>query len=179
MLAPRGKGEETRFETFWQTLRENAVPKKPEKDLLTGASLQRLRVLARTEAENENLTRRARTEFHRRFAAPVASLFFGLLAVPLVLIGRRSSRAAGGVVGLLVTVIYYGLMQLGDGLVQAGVVSVGVGVWLPNVTVGVLALGFLWRDKLGLLWGRNVRRLALRADAVPSLRRAARRVLAG
>ena len=88
--------------------------------------------------------RRARTELHRRFAAPAAGLVFSLLALPLACLGPRFSRASGGVLGLVLSVVYYGLTQLGDGLVQAGAVTVGLGVWLPNILVGGLAALLLW-----------------------------------
>jgi lipopolysaccharide export LptBFGC system permease protein LptF len=57
-----------------------------------------------------------------------------------------------------VIVIYYGLLQLGDGLIQASVVSVGWGVWLPNTVVGLLAVVFLWRDNLSLRGGAAANR---------------------
>ena len=50
---------------------------------------------------------------HRRFSAPVACLVLGLLAAPIVLLSRTFSRAAGGVSGLIIMVVYYGLVQLG------------------------------------------------------------------
>jgi lipopolysaccharide export LptBFGC system permease protein LptF len=76
--------------------------------------LGRLLTLARQTGENESSAFLARVELYHRVAYPVAALALGLLAVPLGLAGKRFSRAAGGVVGLLVTVVYYGLMQLGE-----------------------------------------------------------------
>jgi lipopolysaccharide export system permease protein len=157
LRSPRSEGEETRFETFWQTLKESAAPVRRNEDFLTGVALRPLVTLAWAQKDDEDLARRAQMEFHRRLSYPAASIVFGLLAVPLALTGRHFSRAAGGVTGLLVTVVYYGLAQLGEGLVQGGVVGTGSGVWLPNVVVGVLAVVFLWRGKLGL-WSRKVRR---------------------
>src|SRR5262245_25643045 len=156
---PRDKDEETRFETFWQTLRSNSPERlRRNEEFLNGVSLKQLVTVAWTNTDDQDLQQRAQLEFHRRFSYPAASLFFGLLAVPLALIGQRFSRAAGGVTGLLVTVVYYGLMQLGNGLVQAGTVDAGVSVWLPNCVVGLLAMVLLWHEKLRPGWSRRIRR---------------------
>jgi lipopolysaccharide export system permease protein len=174
LVSPRNSGEETRFETFWQTLREESAPKPREEELLTGASLERLSELTRAETSGEDLARRARNEWHRRFAYPVASLFFALLAVSLALAGQSFSRAVGGVAGLLVTVIYYGLIQLGDGLMQARLLSVASAVWLPNLFMGVIAALVFWHEQLSPLWRRrsgkqNTTTVALPGDDAPSL----------
>jgi len=169
---PRDKDEETRFETFWQTLRDNPERLRRNEEFLTGVSLRQLITFAWIKTDDADLAQRAQLEFHRRFSYPAASLFFGLLAVPLALTGRRFSRAAGAVTGLLVTVVYYGLVQLGNGLVQAGTVDAGVGVWLPNYVVGLLAMVLLWREKLQPMWGRRISRPR---DFAPEPRRSADR----
>ncbi len=147
LVSPQNEGEETRFATFWQILRDDRIPRRREEDQMLGASLSELSALSGAEADKQNLARRARIELHRRFSYPAASLFFGLLAVPLVLTRHRFSRAAGGVTGFVVTILYYGLMQLGDGLVLAGVVDAWMGVWLPNVAMGGLALVLLEQNR--------------------------------
>ena len=136
LLSPQEGGGETRFQVFETVIREpqrtEAWPVQP----LTRLSLPAL--IDQTVGESPE-ARRARTELHRRFAAPVAGIVFSLLALPLACLGPRFSRASGGVLGLVLSVVYYGLTQLGDGLVQAGAVTVGLGVWLPNILVGGLA----------------------------------------
>jgi LPS export ABC transporter permease LptG/LPS export ABC transporter permease LptF len=82
---------------------------------------------------------RAALELHRRFAYPVATLVFGFLAAPLFLARKNFSRASGGVIALLCTLGYYGLMQLGEGLVQAGTLGAALGAWLPNIAIALLA----------------------------------------
>ena len=49
-------------------------------------------------------------ELHRRFAYPAATLVFGFLAVPLFVTRGNYSRSGGGVIGLVCTLAYYGLM---------------------------------------------------------------------
>jgi lipopolysaccharide export system permease protein len=115
-----------------------------EPDRLESASLARLEDLARQPHVDLSRARRAEAEIQRRFALPAACLLFGLVAVPIAVAGRNFSRSKGAVVGLLVTVAYYGLVQLGNGLLGYEGIPVEVAVWLPNV-LGVAVASWLLR----------------------------------
>lgn len=107
---------------------------------------------------------RAWLELHRRLSFPVATLLFGLLAVPLFLTRRNFSRSGGSVLGVLTTVAYFALVQLGEGLVQAGGLGVAAGVWLPNIVIfGVALLLFIRARREGVL-GQRFDRPTRRAD---------------
>jgi len=155
--SPPQRGEETRFGSFQQTLHETPARARKEADVLSGEPPGRLLALARQTGERESSAFLARVELYHRLAYPVAALALGLLAVPLGLAGKRFSRAAGGVVGLLVTVVYYGLMQLGDGLLQARVVPPLLGVWLPNLVIVAVASVLIWRIRKWAAWSRRTR----------------------
>ena len=171
-LSPiRGAGGSTRFDTLWTPLQQtpakpSSLGHKEKKINLEQVSLQHLTALGwlaesrpqSPEGQDPHYdtqsARLAQAEFHRRFSSPLASLVLGLLATPIALLSRTFSRAAGGVAGLIITVVYYGLVQFGDGLAQAGVVSPGLGVWLPNILVGTIAILLLsandsWRHWRG------------------------------
>ena len=77
--------------------------------------------------------RAIRTELARRFSTPFAALALTWLAVPLALTLGSATRGSGGVVGLGVTVLYYGLLQASNGLLEFPDVPVAVAAWLPNV----------------------------------------------
>ena len=47
--------------------------------------------------------------------------------------------------GIVATLGYYGLVQLGDGMIHAETLSVGAGVWLPNFVGGATALALIFR----------------------------------
>lgn len=166
--APPQRGEETRFGSFIQTLRETSAPARKETDTLPGEPLGTLFGLAQQTGEQESSTLLARSELHHRFAYPVAALVLGLLTVPLALAGKRFSRAAGGVTGLLVTVVYYGLMQLGNGLIQGRVVPPALGVWLPNIITAALAVLLIWRVRTWATWSRQSKNQAATEEAPPS-----------
>ena len=78
---------------------------------------------------------------------PFATLIFGVLAVPLFLVRTNFSRAAGGVLGLLCTISYYGLIQLGEGLAQRELIGVVAAVWLPNAILSLLAAVLIVRAR--------------------------------
>ncbi|MGE0682406.1 MAG: LptF/LptG family permease [Candidatus Binatia bacterium] len=161
LRTPRVRGEETRFESFFQTLPTDAEKVLRTEKSLEANPLDTLVKLAWQETGDEALARKAQSEFHRRLAYPAASLCFGVLAVSLALMGHGFSRSVGGVAGLLVTLLYYGLMQLGDGLVQGGSVRVSTGVWLPNLVIGVMAVGLLSWENLWPWWSAMTSRWRL------------------
>ena len=91
--------------------------------------------VARSESSTDFERRKALTQLHGRLARPTAALVFGLLATPLFLARGGRSRSAGGLLGLVSLVLYYGLAQLGTGLDHAGTFPAGLPLWLPNVVL--------------------------------------------
>jgi len=77
--------------------------------------------------------RAIRTELARRFSTPFAALALTWLAVPLALTLGSATRGSGGVVGLGVTVLYYGLLQASNGLLEFPDIPVAAAAWLPNI----------------------------------------------
>ncbi len=77
--------------------------------------------------------RAIRSELARRFATPFAALALTWLAVPLALTLGSGTRGGGGIVGLSVTVVYYGLLQASNGLLEFPDVPVVAAAWLPNI----------------------------------------------
>ena len=113
-----------------------------------GLTLRELAEQARVfEPTSQNRLSRAAIEYHRRFSMPIATLIFGVLAVPLFLVRTNFSRAAGGVLGMLCTISYYGLTQLGEGLAQSGVIGIAAAAWLPNVILSLIAGALILRAR--------------------------------
>jgi lipopolysaccharide export system permease protein len=142
--SPRANGEQTSFDTFVQRLDDTLHELRPRDDELGGASIGEL-VARRSSTADEAEARKLTTALHERFAHPLASFSFALLALPLAFAGRRASRAAGAITGLIAALSYYGLAQLGGGLVANRVVSAAAGAWLPNAVVTLVALLMLVR----------------------------------
>jgi LPS export ABC transporter permease LptF/LPS export ABC transporter permease LptG len=97
-----------------------------------------------TDPVQATAAREARAELHRRFVFPVAAVLFAALAVPLTLGRPRGSRSSGAVLGIAITVGYYGLVQLAAGLAERAPELVAFAAWLPNLALLVFA-GVLYR----------------------------------
>jgi len=136
------------FDELTMRLPESGEILRTVEDELPGLSIAELseRSSAFVPSPTQRLSRAA-IEFHRRFAMPFATLIFGVLAVPLFLVRTNFSRAAGGVLGLLCTISYYGLIQLGEGLAQSELIGVAAAVWLPNAILSLLAAVLIVRAR--------------------------------
>jgi lipopolysaccharide export system permease protein len=179
VLSPRGGAKEVRFETATTMLPDSDEPSMDyQKAGLQGLSFAELerRALEFVPTEDFPLPEAA-IEYQRRLAMPMATLVFGFLAAPLFLIRGNFSRASGGVLGLLITVGYYALVQLGEGLVQSNRVTVATGVWMPNAVLTVLGVAFLVKALRGNVRGHSFdrtpffsRRAAAKVDVTSEYR---------
>jgi LPS export ABC transporter permease LptF/LPS export ABC transporter permease LptG len=129
-------------------------------DPLASSSMAELVEAMRSELPIER-RRGASAEWHRRLAFPTATLLFGVLALPISQLRRRSSRAGGVVLGLGVVVVYYGLAQLGNGLLRGDTVPVALAVWLPNLVLAAVGAA---------LFGARARRPDARGSAARTRR---------
>lgn len=133
---------------------------------LAGASGEELRQLSRGSADARE-RRDAAVELHRRLAMPFATLGLTLLAVPLALRGARSSRTAGALAGVAATLLYYALVQLGNGLLRRPEAPVSFAVWLPNAVLA-FAVAWLWSELLRLPRREREKRGRVAAIAAPA-----------
>jgi lipopolysaccharide export system permease protein len=121
-----------RFKQFSTELKGKQDIGKPEGDegRFAGTPTEALWEAAPETAKDD---RAIRSELARRFSTPFAALALTWLAVPLALTLGSGTRGSGGIVGLGVTVVYYGLLQASNGLLEFPDVPVGVAAWLPNI----------------------------------------------
>ncbi|HET9915593.1 MAG TPA: LptF/LptG family permease, partial [Candidatus Binatia bacterium] len=85
-----------------------------------------------------------RMEFHQRVAFGFIPLVFGVLGVALALLPRtsRAGRSWGFMLCLFWLLIYYVLLSFGKALGDKGHLQPIPALWLPNVTIGFIALVF-------------------------------------
>jgi len=175
VLSPSKGPRFLRFDMMTTMLPSSNAPVMPNRRAnLKGMTLAELdrSAIEFVPQEGKSLPKAA-IEFQRRIATPAATLVFGFLAAPLFLIRGNYSRASGGILGLALTISYYGLVQLGEGLIQSNRVPVTTGVWMANGILAVLALAFLFRalrsKVLGLSFDRpNFAGRAVSKTDVPS-----------
>jgi lipopolysaccharide export system permease protein len=138
MTTVGGEPTQVRFETMRQVLAPPEPGGSPE-SWSAAAPVQEL-LAAMRASEQPMRQREALQEWHQRLALPVGTVVFALLAVGLSVARARPSRSSGAMLGIAATVVYYGLLQLGNGLARADAFPVALAVWLPNVVLGALTL---------------------------------------
>jgi lipopolysaccharide export system permease protein len=112
------------------------------------AGLAEYQELAEREIRDRSL-QRYRLEFHKKFAIPFACLAFVFFAFPVGLVPRRSGRAVGFGLGLLVAVVYWSLLIAGDTLgTRQMQLSPAVAMWAPDVLVVLAGLALFVRRKV-------------------------------
>ncbi|MFT5442074.1 MAG: LPS export ABC transporter permease LptF/LPS export ABC transporter permease LptG [Myxococcota bacterium] len=134
------------------------VIERDEDETLKGASMSQLSTEAAAEVSRGQRYPEALVEWHRRLSTPVTALVFGLIAIPLFLTRKEYSRSAGGVWGLATIIAYFGMVQLGDGLIQDQTLSAAMGVWLPNLIITAVGLWLFSTIAQKGVFGRDVDR---------------------
>jgi LPS export ABC transporter permease LptF/LPS export ABC transporter permease LptG len=88
--------------------------------------------------------RRASSEWHRRWAFPLAIPLLGLVAFPMAARSRRGGRFAGLVQALCVIFVFWLLFALGTGLAEQGAWPIWAGVWLAHAVTALWAATLWW-----------------------------------
>jgi len=111
-----------------------------------GKSLVQLRDAIEDPAQNKKRALHT-IIFHRKFALPVATIIFALLAVPLGCRREPGARARSFLVSALIVGGYYYIGRAAELQARHADFPALLAPWLPNL-IGVLALVFLsWRFK--------------------------------
>jgi lipopolysaccharide export system permease protein len=76
-------------------------------------------------------------ELHQKFSVPFACLALGILAIPLGVELKSTKRSAGLGMGMFIFVLYYVLMTAGRVFGQMGFYHPAIGLWVPNILVGI------------------------------------------
>jgi lipopolysaccharide export system permease protein len=79
------------------------------------------------------------TELHRKLAFSAAALLFSLLGVPLAATATRTARGRGLALSTFAAFLYYLLLSAGAVLAPAVGLSIGTGLWLPNIVFTIVA----------------------------------------
>jgi lipopolysaccharide export system permease protein len=80
-------------------------------------------------------------ELYKKFSIPAGCLSFAVLAFPLGLMARKSGRSVGFGIGLLVSIIYWGMLFAGQTLGSRLFFPPFLSMWMPNLLI--LAAGFI------------------------------------
>jgi lipopolysaccharide export system permease protein len=84
-----------------------------------------------------------RLEFHKKFSIPFSCIVFMLFAFPVGLLAKKSGRAVGFGIGLLMASLYWWLLLLGHTLGIRLELPPAFAMWFPNLVVFVAAATML------------------------------------
>ena len=79
-----------------------------------------------------------RMEFHKKFSIPFGSIFFAFLAVGLAfLFGKHNGTTIGLILGIVICVLYWAMMIMGQIFSSRNGVDGFWMMWLPNLVIGL------------------------------------------
>ncbi len=84
-------------------------------------------------------------EFQRKFASPLSCFVFIVFAFPVGLVARRSGRAVGFGIGIIMSGVYWGMLLVSYRLGSQMAFSPVLSMWTPNLLVFLFGLGMLIR----------------------------------
>ncbi len=90
--------------------------------------------------DDKRLANKIVVEQHKRWIFPFACLVLGFMALPLATAFQGLHRQSGMITALFFFLLYYGILSLGIGMGESGLVSPWLGLWLPNLIVLLLSL---------------------------------------
>lgn len=80
-------------------------------------------------------------EYYKKFSLPFGSFFFSLLALPLAfLFGKHNGQTIGLIVGVLLSVLYWALLIMGQTFGAQTNTNGFVVMWFPNILMGIAGL---------------------------------------
>jgi len=120
---------------FKMDLSESLAP-TPEERL----SLFEIRAkIAETNGEDPRYLRMLQGHY-KNLAVPASTLLFGIIGMPLGIVIKRSGRAGGFAVGILIVLLFYVLNVIADYWVSSRVLNPFAAAWFPNGAFGAACL---------------------------------------
>ena len=92
-----------------------------------------------------NRLRYAKVEYYKKFALPFACVAFSIIGIPLGFLVKKNGKMIGFGIGLVVILLYYLLLQVGQNSGLNGTTHPAFAMWLPNIVVGVVGIGLMTR----------------------------------
>ncbi|HOR42628.1 MAG TPA: LptF/LptG family permease [Atribacterota bacterium] len=80
-------------------------------------------------------------DYHVKYSFPVSGLIFALIGVPLGIQMKRSTKATGLIISIILVFLYYVIYSLCRAMGRGGMIDPFVSSWIPNVIF--LALGIV------------------------------------
>jgi lipopolysaccharide export system permease protein len=79
-------------------------------------------------------------EEYKNFAFPFATVVFGLIGMPLGIVAKRSGKAGGFALGILIVLSFYLLNVMADFWVSRRLMTPFLGAWFPNMIFAAIVI---------------------------------------
>lgn len=99
---------------------------------------RQIQLMKKMENINPRALNQYRMEYYKKFSSPFGSIFFAVLALPLAfLFGKHNGQTIGLIFGLVICVLYWAMMIIGQMFSLRIGIDAFIAMWLPDTIVGV------------------------------------------
>jgi LPS export ABC transporter permease LptF len=84
-------------------------------------------------------------EYHQRRSIAFAAFVFCLVGIPLGIKARQRGKSIGFGLSLILFLVYWFLLVQGITLGKKGITPPLLGVWIPNLTIGIAGIRMIYR----------------------------------
>ncbi len=99
---------------------------------------KRIKQMEESEDFSKKQLNSYRLEYNKKFSLPFGSIFFAFLAIPLALLfGKHNGQTIGLIIGIVICVLYWTMMILGQIFGNRGGLSGFWVMWAPNIAITV------------------------------------------
>jgi lipopolysaccharide export LptBFGC system permease protein LptF len=113
----------------------------------TNQVLQEYMDSLKSDADRKKLRSEAITEYNSRYSFSFACLTLGLVGICFGIAAQRRETSAGFVLSLVVGILYFAFIMLGNLWKDKPQYYPQYWVWLPNVLFGAIGLFLFWRHQ--------------------------------
>ena len=106
-------------------------------------SLSEMRQYLHQNADKNIIYYRTLMDYYKKFSVPIACISLGLLSLALGFQSNIKKRSNGVILALTFFMLYYIVLSAGWGYGETGKYPPIVGMWLPNLIFGLLAVFLL------------------------------------
>ncbi|MBN2362782.1 LptF/LptG family permease [candidate division WOR-3 bacterium] len=119
---------------------EEMIVRQIRQDEMSIRELREYLSKAQSSGARPEIIRKIIVDMHKRASYPAAAFVISLLGAPLALDRRRSSIGVGFGLSLLISFVYWGLLQIGISMGYAGALDPFIASWGTNISFTVFGI---------------------------------------